>query len=90
MAVIVTLNSQPSYTTQQTAHNSRHVHSLSDSERPAISHSSFDDLQDNILSQQDLTRQTRSDSSDSNMTATEIDRLPALTLLDMTRESIRQ
>ena len=80
MAVIVTL--QPSYTTQQTAHNSCHVRSLS-----AISHSPFDDLRDNILSQQDLTRQTRSDS---NMTATEIDRLPALTLLDMTRESIRQ
>ena len=42
---------QPSYTTQQIAHNSRHVHSLSDSEWPAISHSSFDDLWDNILSQ---------------------------------------
>ena len=80
---------QPSYATQITPHNSSQVHSLSDSERPAISNSSFDDLPDNTSLQQDSTGEIY-DNSDNKLTATEIDRLPALTLLDLTTDNIRQ
>ena len=78
---------QPNYVRQQASRNDQSAHSLSDSEQPAISQLSFDDLQANALSAQDMTTDANSDSS---QTATELHSLPALTLLDMTTESIKQ
>ena len=75
---------QTDHASPMAAENSSHLHHLSDSELSAIPSSP-----DNTSIPHDSTVGTH-DYSDEQVTATEIDNLPALTLLDMTTESIRQ
>ena len=71
--------------TQQ--HSDPYGHSLSDSEQPADSQLSFDDIQISNSLKSDLTQGS---NTEGNQTSSEIDGLPALTLLDLTPDSIRQ